>query len=639
MTSARIRISYFIFMVLLLLLFNLGVLQAQQVGEVKIGNKVIFRFQDDGINNPVERAEKVQARIEELMDLSLTPADIKVVKKNGDFNIYWGVDLITSVDLAQARLNNTNQASLARAWAKNFKDALVNMAFYLVPARLNMALHSKVKVRAGGVIKGNIVKEYDSGNVVIEIDQENSEVTITATDPGESKIVFRRGGVKAPLHVRILDNPAKIMENIETEVSGDPAPKEVLQYAAKNACRNSIELKPGAKMEIGDKIRVARTLDAGRKAVAHVPVVISGKGFFTIKKDIQVVVHNAGNGFQGIKTLMVSDRPEAFSEDGILFKDKFTRDNPTRLLFYHQNGGKKVRRFWIQLKNNSDEVVHVMTGGAMGGPSRWGVTVGHMSAMRFLEMYQNAIGYTIQIPPGQSVNLIDLQVQSTHVLCGYFHLNIRKGNELEVNVKNSEELDSSKENDNLPMLKQPFDPFRIHPRGTFKPANLDKEIEYTIDEDEKATCIVGQAPWLIDKVTGEPNNGNYGVFYRFKVKIKNPGDKVRRVGFYFVPMGVLARGSFILDGKIMETGMVRFPSKSIFAIVDVKPGSEKTVKLLTTPEGGSYYPVAIEIRPLDDSESGIIDEKKDSSTKESESKNNSGKQLTKTPVKGVIEKE
>lgn len=589
---------------ILYLLICSGIVAAQSVGEVKIGNRVIFRFQADGKNDPQERAQIIQTRIEELMAMNLGPSDVRIVKENGDYSIYWGSDKITTVDPIQAKLNKTTQELLAKTWAGNFREAITKLAFFLVPARVDMAVHSNIKIKAGGVVKGNIVKEYDTGNVMVTVDQDAGEITVNATNPGESRMVFRRGGAKAALIVRILDSPATIGENIETEVSGDPAPKEVLQYAAKSACRSAITLKPGANVEIGEAVRVSNTLEAGRKLVAHVPVVISGNGYYTIKKEIQVLITNSGCGFKDIKTLKVSDRPEAFNSDGILFKGKFTVDNPTRLLYYHQNADNKTRRLWIQLKNNSRETVHVMTGGAMGGPSRWGIMVGHMAAMRFLEMYQNAIGYTIQIPPGQSVNLIDIQITNSQVICGYFHMSIRKGKELEIYVKNSQELDSNNEPADLPILKQPFDPFRIHPKGVFEPATLEEYMEYTVGEDDKVSCVVGQAPWLIDRETGEPNNGNYGVFYKFIIKIKNPTDRVRRIGFYFVPKGLLARGSFILDGKIMETGLVRFPSKQVFAVMDVKHGAEKTVTILTTPEGGSYYPISVEVKAMEASEMG-----------------------------------
>lgn len=573
---------------------------AQFTGDVRVSNRVIFRFHDSDYDAAQERARVVQDRIDALMNTGLGPSDVKLAKDDGHFIITWGDEIIVTIDPAQAKLNEMTPQALGESWVNNFKKALVEAGLFIVPSFIEIPIGASTAVKAGGFAKGPISLVSDGGNVAVDINQEKGEIKVTGTGLGKSKLVFARGSARTALMVQILDLPANIPEKIETEVSGDPAPKEVLRYAARNAVRGAIRVKSGAVMEVGKEVRVARTLERFRSVVAHVPVVIKGPGFFTLDQEVKIVIKNTGEGFDDCNLLMISDRPEQFNQDGTLFHGKLDAKNPARLLYFHQNSDTKNRRFWIELKNTSNRPVHVMTGGALGGPSRWGVTVGHVAAMRFLEMYQSGIGYTIQIQPGDSVSLIDLQVGPEQVLCGYFHLKIRQGAELDILVKNSQKLDGDSNGMPLPLLSQPFDPFKIHPKGVFKPANLVEDIEFDLKEDtEGVSCVIGSAPWLIDPVTGEPNNGNYGVFYRFKIKMKNPTSETRRVGFYFTPQGLLARGSFILDGRLMETGMVRNPSRVIFAAVDLLPNSEKTVTLVTTPEGGSYYPVEISIKEID----------------------------------------
>jgi len=571
----------------------------QQSGEVIIGGKVIFRFQDDGKSDPIEKAFKVQSRIDALMQSSLKDSDVRLIKDKNVYKIYWGKNFITEVDPVQAKLNNSTPESLAKIWVSNFKSAVKKGIFYFKPARIDIPIYAQIKIKARGVAQGDIVEEYNTGNVSTKIDQENGEIIVRGEGLGKSKVVFSRGGARAVLHVKVLDMPADIPDKIETEVSGDPAPKDILQIAAGDACKHAIKLKPGANLKIGSNIRVAMTLDRGKTGVAHVPVLIKGPDYFTIDSEVKVLIHNKGNGFRESKLLMVSDRPENFDTDGMLFKGKFDKDTPTRLLYYHKNADKKPRRFWIELKNNSNKPVKVLISGAMGGPDRWGVTVGHEAAMRFLRVYNKGIGYTIHIPPRKSVALVDLRIAKDQILCGYFHLQIREGDELEVYVKNSRKMDGVANGRHLPLLTEPFDPFKIHPKGIFKPAYLEEDMEYVIGEDDEAACVVGQAPWLIDSISGEPNNGNYGVFYRFNLNLKNPTDEIKRIGFFLVPKGVLARGSFIMDGRVMETTLVRYPSRILFAAVDVGPKSEKKISILTTPEGGSYYPVEVIIKTIE----------------------------------------
>ena len=294
---------------------------------------------------------------------------------------------------------------------------------------------------------------------------------------------------------------------------------------------------------------------------------------------------------------MVSDRPESFEEDGILFKSTFHDNVPVRLLFYHQNGSAEERCFWVELKNNSTRMSKVVISGAMAGPSRWGVTVGHQAAIRFLETCLNGNSFRLTIMPGQTMVLLETQVAPEMVIAGYTHMHLIEGGELEVAIKNM--AGKRRHFVDLPVLYKPFDPFKITPKGVFEPANLEVDVKYVAGQ-EAESCVIGMAPWLIDPATGEPNNGNYGVFYRFNMNLSNPTSSKKRIGFYFVPDSILARGSFLFEGKLMETGIVRKPSQQLFAVLDLKAGESRKLTLITTPEGGSYYPARIVIATVDD---------------------------------------
>jgi hypothetical protein len=598
--TEKTRIIIRLIGILTLLLFP-GVAFAQDEGEVIVNGRVVFRLAGEGKSDAEERARLVQDRIDSLIGSTLGPSDVKAVKDKAGIKIMWGTELIVIVTPQQAKLNKSKPESLAALWTKNLKEAIDKGAFYLNPGTVEMPINTMVTVKALGNAKGQIVKEYDTGNVGVYINQEDDTIQIRGSGLGSSKIVFRRGEAKTHLYVKILDYPAYFPDKIETEVAGDPAPKEVLQFAARNACINNIKLKPGARIETGENIRVEVKLEKGKTLLATVPVTIKGEGYFTVNQDVQVAISNIGEGFSESKQLMVSDRPERISQDGILFYGKFDQYTPSRLLYYHQNADRVPRRLWIELKNTSNETVQIMTGGAMSGPDRYGTTVGHAAAMRILETYQKGLGYSIHIPPGKSAVIIDMQLGVEQIVCGYTHLQIRKGKEVEVYVKNSSTLEGDSNGKTMTLLTQPFDPFKIHPKGIFTPANIDEEIEYNVAEDDNVSMSIGLAPWLIDAVSGEPNNGNYGVFYRFKVRLKNPTPNVKRIGFYFVPKGNLARGSFIIDGRLMETILVRYPTELIFAAIDLKPNSEKVVEIVTTPEGGSYYPVELILKPADNS--------------------------------------
>jgi hypothetical protein len=576
---------------------------AQAVGEVTVGPSVVFRFYDDGVNDPFTRAETVTRRIESLLGTGLKADDVWMEKKGSIFVIYWGTEMITHVDEIQARLNKAKDAGeLAKVWAGNLKSALAKNLFYLVPSSLAIATKSSATIRVMGVLKGPIKKEYEEGiSIPISIDQEKGEITLRPAVSGQSKIVFSRDGINAALTVRVREPAAEIPDGLEAQVSGNPAPPEVLQFVAVNTAKMKIRPKPGARMEIAGTPRVLSSLDAGKTMVVSVPVRIEGKDYIPVRTDVPVSVKNTGEGFSEMKTLMVSNRPESTSTDGILYQETIASGSPARLLYYHRNASREGRTLWIELRNREREPVRVRVSGAMAGPSRWGVTVGHMAAIRFLEAFKNDVGYTIEIPAGSTFCLLEMDMPYDQIVCGYIHFQLSQGEKLDVLVKNV--TGARKDAADMPLLQQPFDPFKIHPKGTFNPANIHSELTYVVgQEDEESSLDIGRAPWLIDPVTGEPNNGNYGVFYYFKIKLKNPTREKKRLGLYLVPESVLARGSFIVDGRLVETGIARNPGRLVFSVIDLLPGEEKEMNLVTTPEGGSYYPTRVVVQQVSESD-------------------------------------
>ncbi len=581
---------------LMILFTGLTVVYSQEIGEVRLGQAVVFRFYDDGIHNPTVRANEVSRRIDSLLDSSLNSDDVRVEKTDNGYSIFWGSQFITGVDPVQARLNNSTTEALAGVWANNFKKALRENIFYLTPSRLVMTQGESATVRVGGIATGPIIRNSDGGNVHVGINQETEEITITPTGTGNTRVLFSRGSARAELRIQIRQLAGEIPDQISEKVHGNAVSRYVLEYIARNAILSQVKTNPGTRLHISGPVKTADSLRRGMSTTVTVPVHLSGDGYMAVRREIPVKISNTGEGFSEKKLLMVSDRPEAVKEDGILFHDTFNREQPTRLLYYHKNADTIDRHFWVELKNHHREPVELLFSGSMAGPSRWGVTVGHGAAVGLMETYRDGTAYSLTVPPGGTLSLLDLEVPPLMVICGYLHMQITQGRELEVLVKNS--AGYKKDREELPVLKQPFDPFRIHPKGTFSPADLRYEVAYTVGQEEEAACVIGRAPWLIDPVTGEPNNGNYGVFYHFDLTLKNPTQEKKRVGFYLIPDGVLARGSFILNGRLMDTEIVRKPARLLFAVQDLLPGEEKVMTLTTTPEGGSYYPVRVVIETV-----------------------------------------
>jgi hypothetical protein len=595
----RFFFLFFLFIFLLILFTNSNA--SQRIGTVQVGSTVILRLVDDGQADPVSRAEVIQQRIDNLFQRQdISPADVRVAKVTGGFAIYCRSILIITVDAHQARANRSMPEDLAKVWAENLRKAIRQNVFNIAPSRIEVPVGGTARVMTTGMVTGDIVLESYEGIGGIEVIHDGNNLILKApSTPGRSSLILRRGSSRARLFVHVKESAAVIPEKIETVVSGEQVPRQVLIRAAENAVRNNIRPKPGAVMRIGTDIRTQpglTGLSRGNRTTVAVPVVIEGQDYFSVNTQVSVLINNIGEKIAPIKKLMVSDRPEAFKDDGILFTSTFTRDEPTRLLFYHLNASREARDFWVEVENPTSQPITMRMIEGWAGPDKYGIIAGHQAALRFLDIYNNDVSYNIYIPAKQTMTIFQSRMPSRFVLAGYIHMQIDKGSELKVSVKNS--TNKAVNGKNLPVLHQPFDPFRIHPKGVFTPANLHDEIEYKVGQTEETAGFIGRAPWLIDAVTGEPNNGNYGVLYKFNVKLSNPTKRKQRIGFFFVPVGRRAMGTFLVDGQIYETGLIVNPNRKLFLVKDLEPGEKKEIGIISTPEGGSYYPVKVVIEPV-----------------------------------------
>ncbi|MFP4497214.1 MAG: hypothetical protein ACLFQV_03290 [Vulcanimicrobiota bacterium] len=654
-------------LVVFLLFFLFNNINADEIDVVQIGSRIVFKLYSNPEYDSEVKADLVSRRITNLFNSGLNYNDVRIEEQNGNFYIYWGSENIIQVDKIQAEFHKSTPKSLAQSWANNMKQALKEQRFYLSPQTIRMPVYSRYTIKARGLATGDIVKEYDGGNVSIGINQEMGEVSFFATGVGTTRASFIRGGIRSVVKVIITpkannvteapainepekaqaphveedipevdnvqktfikdtklikqDNPEpkekivyhnvkfnKPSRYLEIQVSGDPASDSVLKRAARKAVQENYHQEGDKKITIGDDIKAPHTLAKGDSTIVYVPIFIAEKGkkvktedgFKIVAKiitsEIPVKITNNGLLFKPVSLLMVSDRPEVLEKDGILFHSSFSMDEPTRLFYYHHNNTTDYRYLAVELRNPTAQTAHVLLSSGKGCPARWGANVGHSAALSYFDAIKNNINYKVKVPSRSSLNISIVKIPSNLIASGYINMQILEGSKLEVIVKNSAK--TVKHSQELPVLAAPFNPFRIHPKGVFSPANKEENAEFIIGKDGEKELTIGKAPWLIDKITGEPNNGNYGVFYTFNIKISNPTQEKKRVAFYLRPDNVMARGTFLIDNHILETGVVRNPSQRIFAVKDLEPRETTDIELHSTPEGGSHYPVSIVLREI-----------------------------------------
>ncbi len=581
-----------LFSTIFLLLCFFTVAFAQENGEVLVHGTVVIRFAPEKGVDLRQKAEAVTARLDEKIQGGARAREITVKPYQAVYAIYWGTTLLVVVDEVQARANKTTVPLLARRWAANIAAAVGDRPFRLSKDNLSMPVGTEQRVQISGGPKSDMphIISCDSSLVDASVDGENGDIVIRARSAGTARVVVGKGKERDVIRVFVKDWAGRLLPPVEKVVTGNPTPPEVLLEAALSGISEGVSLNPGAQVCLKEYPRILASLKSGYDYTVSIPVTIEGKGYFTVEGAVKVTLKNQQVLLQDPAMLMISNRPEELEEDGILFQGTVTKESPARIMYSHKNSSPSKRKLWITFKNPQRKPIKIFVAKACGGPEKFEIQAGHKAAMRYLDMMRTKAGYVLELAPGAFQVFDEYDMSPNFTLSGLCNLQILEGEALDVEVKNAE----NPRNPQLKLLQEPFDPFKIHPHGIFPSPQIEIKRQVTLP-NESLNIEVGKWPWLIDATTGEPNTGNYGVLYNIKVRLVNRQDSAVKATLSFMPLNGTSMGTFIIDGNLYETGVVRQQEIVPITEIELSPKEDRVVEIVTFPEASSCYPVNIRI--------------------------------------------
>lgn len=575
---------------ILILLFSLitNIVSAEEDEVVTVNGTIVMRLK---LSEKVDYQKKCLDAtniIEDKVNEGAKISDIKIKQCPGGIGIYWGDAVIIVVDDYQAKFNKTTPNLLAARWKANIITAISKNPLRLSKGNITMPVGEEQRVTVKGSGKFELKISFDSSMLDVFVDAGNEEVVIKAKAAGTSKIVLKKGVFSGVIKVVSKDWAGKIIPSVEKWVTGSPVPPDIQLFAALSAVDEAITLLPGSTYTIKENPKIVSSMEKGSERYVSVPIFIEGKGYFPVDGNVRIKLINKDISIDDPAVLMISNRPEELEESGVLLRERFGKDKPIRLLYSHKNTSSVKRRLWITLKNVSRKPVKILVIKAYGGPDKYEVQAGHKAAVRYMEYQRIKAGYFMEIPSKGTVLLDEYDIPPNFTLSGLCNLQVVEGEEVELEVKN---FDPGKENAGmLKIIEEPFDPFKIHPHGVFPLPTI--RIEKTlVIPGQDAVVEIGKWPWLIDSSTGEPNTGNYGVLYNIKMQIINKLPHSVRVGLFFKPKNGTSLGSMLINGDLVETGIIRIGEEYKLKDFELKQGEMKNVEITTLPEASSCYPV------------------------------------------------
>jgi hypothetical protein len=370
-------------------------------------------------------------------------------------------------------------------------------------------------------------------------------------------------------------------------VSGHPVDKNLLRFFAAERALEEFSQTGGKAAVDFSSFNIPSSLSPGESVVLEVPINIFGEGGSRQAERVNIVAKNVGLDGLDDSRLMISNDPEEVREEGVLLEEELLPNEPLRVLSYHKAAAGK--RFFLNASifNPNPYEISLFTSKGLGGPCPDGIYAGHVATRRFLKQERHRAGTIVKIPPNTGYTLSKQVLKENEVSTSIMKLHLLSGRNAVVKIAACRE--DSPPSD-LPLRNDKKEDGRLS--GTIEKAYVDISKKYLFGSPP-LDIRIGEGPTFFSKSKGfDINLGNYGMLHRIKLEIVNNSNKKRAASLYYVASGGPTRGTFIIDGSIIQTGLLDPKEKKSERIAVIPVGGmEKTsISILMMPQPGSYYP-------------------------------------------------
>lgn len=517
------------------------------------------------------------------------PVAVRVaVRRNAAHLVVDGVVVLTA-DRADAEREGTTSAELAARWAEALQGALAIPPIAVTPPRVLLSPGYGARAAISTPTPGRVtLGAFDRS--VVHATVTAGTVRLIGRRLGRTVIPVRLGPYRADVSVAVLKPAGMIPRDASVTVTGTPAPPDVIREAVQRRVQQAVERDRGATVSLG-RVELDAPLPPGVSITVPVAVGIRSPFAGPVGGLVRVAVTNAPLVLGDPETLLISNRPETITGNGLLFQETLPPRRTARLLYHHMNGTPQIRILKLTLRNVDAAPVRVHYLSGLAGPAVDPVVVGHVATLRFLEALTGGVGYVVEVPPRSETTFTAYTLAPLALVSGLMQFQVIDGGpvELTVHVRLPWLLDRTVMTDLGPWAFP-------HPRGTFPGSVVNVAAEVAVHQAVPLVDL-GVASGLRDVNTGEPLVGDYGVLYRIRVRLQNQTAQELTTDLVAFAAGGAARGLFLIDGTLADIGYLRGNEGRVITSFTLAPGSTRDVTIVTMPVAGSFYPVRLTVRP------------------------------------------
>jgi len=557
-------------------------------GRVYAGSQSVMTLAGHGAQSPAA-AQEVARRLNDLAEAGLKASEISLWTERRTRAIVARGERILVVDKEIAAAHHSDLDQLARAWAENLRTVFSQP--YLSMKRCVVPVGESRAAPLLGNISGRVQVRVEAPVANAVWDDASKSVRVSGLQEGETQLVVFDDTTVLIVPLAVMKYAASWTQMLPARVTGNPAPAEVVARAVKAAAAASMVLEPGAWGRVTPLAEGLRPLPQGKSAEAPVSLAATGDHYLTCRQEQQVLVRNDRLRLQSPSLLMVSNSPEKLASYGLWFEGKLQGDQAVRLLYHHVNATAGKADLVVEIWNLGDQTAHVHIVEGTGGPSYDEAWAGHRAASQFLANQAAGVGWVAPLPAGMVTPIVAQSAGKGATVSGVLELRGMSSETVSVRiylVQHSPER-----------LPRPIGTYRESPLlGQWHYSEPRKELkaQYTVGR-QWAFVTIGRTP-TPGMVAGDELRGGYGVIYDIDLELVNPTAQEARIALVMEPAGGPARGTVLIDGRLVEAAMLRQDVEAPLSRYALAPGEVRRVRLQTMPQAGSNYPVRLVARPV-----------------------------------------
>ncbi|MEN6548451.1 MAG: hypothetical protein ABFE07_20600 [Armatimonadia bacterium] len=545
-----------------------------QGSDVLANGKTVIRLRTGG------GAGQICGKLTSLALAGLAPGQVTVKAAKDSAQLIAAGTVLATVDAKMAAASKSTPAGLVGNWAANLKAAL-STPYVILECRATMPvpLGEKRTLKWGGTAGTDLTFASLKPDVAaLHLDNAKGILYVEGVGLGRGVIEATLDNQQVNIEVEVKAWAVRVQSPVVAEITSPPLPADDVRRTVRNAVLMGVTPAPGATVELGEPHRSGGAYTIEVKA--------SGRDCFEESTPVRVTLRTVPAPKRRAQEVLVSNAPERILEPVTLLRENLVGLAPVRLLWHHVNSSPTALRFAVRVVNRGTKTAKIHLTEAATGPMTDEIYVGHTAMARFVGLIQQSEGYMLSVPAGSMLELYDTRIQVGGIVSGLALITPVEAENLMLEVLAERSWPTTAYFAPVPerlLNDPPLTPYRFEAE---KVVELEHEVGgawtfYHVGK-EYSTNLQGQKLY-----------GDYGVNYTLKCTFRNPSDKPARGEMHLRASGGVARCTFLLNGNILETGMLRGLNEQILHKVDLAPGEQRSVTLITMPESGSNYPVTL----------------------------------------------